>query len=59
MSALFLLRFLLSDCHPRWLAGSFTRRFIKKRKWKQLQNDALAVAFFAAYGMALTFFFID
>lgn len=57
MSALYFFRFLLPVIV---LAGwIFYQWVIKRRKWKALQNDAMAVAFFACVWLALTFFFID
>jgi hypothetical protein len=57
MSALYIFRFLLPTI--ALIGWIFYQAIIKKRKWKSLQNDALAVALFAGIWLALTFFFID
>jgi hypothetical protein len=57
MSVLYFFRFLLPAV--ALIGWVFYQAFIKKRKWKQLQNDALAIAFFVSVWVSLTFFFID
>ncbi len=57
MSSLYFFRFLLPIIAlVGWI---FYQAIIKKRKWKSLQNEALAVVFFVSVWVSLTFFFID
>lgn len=57
MSALYFFRFLLPTI--ALIGWIFYQAIIKKRKWKSLQNDALAVVLFVSVWVSLTFFFID